>query len=86
MHAYLHELNQNRTELERVNNKFASLLLRFLSHFMQASLYDIRFVVNKGDRSVRCFSQGRQGPGRVRMLIQPLVYKGNYTTSSAIWN
>ena len=49
------------TELKRVNNKFASLLLRFLTalkltSFMQASLYGLRFVVNKGDRSIRCFS------------------------------
>ena len=46
----------SNTELKRVNNKFASLLLRFLKHFMQASSYYIRFVVNKGDRSIRCFN------------------------------
>ena len=43
------------------NNKFVSLLLRFLitlklTSFMQATFYDIRFVVNKGDRSIRCFN------------------------------
>ena len=43
----------SNTELKRVNNKFVSLLLRFLTalkitSFMQASLYDTRFVVNKG--------------------------------------
>ena len=48
--------------LKRVNNKFASLLLRFLkalklTSFMQASLYDIRFLFNKGDRSIRCFNR-----------------------------
>ena len=54
-----------RTELKRVNNKFASLL-RFLTHFMQASLYCIRFVVNKGDRSIRCFSQFRNNCNTAR--------------------
>ena len=47
----------SNTELKRVNNKFGSLLLRFitalkLTSFMQASLYGIRFVVNKEDRSI----------------------------------
>ena len=51
----------SNTELKRVNNKFASLLLLFLTalklnSFMQASLYGIRFVVNKGDRSIRFFN------------------------------
>ena len=51
----------SNTELKRVNNKFASLILRFitalkLTAFMQASLYGIRFVENKGDRSIRCFN------------------------------
>ena len=43
-----------KTQLKRVNNKFASLLL-IITH-MQASLYDIGLVVNKGDRSIRCFN------------------------------
>ena len=51
----------SNTELKCVNNKFTSLLLRFLTalkftSFTQASLYDIRFVVNKGDRRIRCSS------------------------------
>ena len=51
----------SNTELRCVNNKFANLLLRFLTalkftSFMQASLYIIRLVVNKGDRSIRCFN------------------------------
>ena len=51
----------SNTELKRLNNKFVSLLLRFLtalnlSSSMQASLCDIRFVVNRGDRSVHCFN------------------------------
>ena len=50
----------SNTELKRVNNKFASSLVRFLTalkltSFMQASLYDIRFRfvvnINKGDQS-----------------------------------
>ena len=51
----------SNTELKRVNNKFASLLIQFLTalkltSFMQASLYNIRFVANKGDQSIRCFN------------------------------
>ena len=51
----------SNTELKLVNNEFVSLLLRFLTalkltSFMQASLYDTRFVVNKGDWSIRCFN------------------------------
>ena len=48
---------------DRLSNKFASLLLRFItslkltiSSFMQAGLYGIRFVVTKGYRSIRCFN------------------------------
>ena len=45
----------SNTELKRVYNKFASLLLQFitalkLTSFMQSILYGIRFIVNKGDR------------------------------------
>ena len=44
-----------------VNDKFASLILRFiaaleLTTFMQASLYGIQFVENKGNRSICCFN------------------------------
>ena len=51
----------SNTELKRVNNIFASLLLRFfpafkLSSFMQARFCDIQFVGNNGDGSIRCFN------------------------------
>ena len=51
----------SNTELKRLKNKLASLLLQFLTALnltssMQLSLYYIRFVVNKGDRSIRCFN------------------------------